>query len=173
MPIRKIIRIDEQKCDGCGQCANACLEGAIQIIDGKARLVSESYCDGLGACIGERARRNGDVIKGTPAAHWRRVMDRGALDRELKVLNRFVEVYCRRHHGSNTDAPCVECNDLLDYARRRLEKCPYDPKPKCKDCSTHCYKPIYRQKTKAVMRFSGLYFVKGGRLDWLVRYFMM
>ena len=53
---RKIIRIDEDKCDGCGLCASACAEGAIRIIDGKARLVSETYCDGLGACLGECPR---------------------------------------------------------------------------------------------------------------------
>lgn len=53
MPVRNVVRIDEEKCDGCGQCATACAEGAIEIIDGKARLVSESYCDGLGACLGE------------------------------------------------------------------------------------------------------------------------
>ena len=51
--MRKIIKIDEHKCDGCGLCASACAEGAIQIINGKARLVSEIYCDGLGACLGE------------------------------------------------------------------------------------------------------------------------
>ncbi len=50
---RNIIKIDEEKCNGCGQCVLACAEGAIQIIDGKARLVKDSYCDGLGACIGE------------------------------------------------------------------------------------------------------------------------
>lgn len=50
---RKVIRIDESKCDGCGQCVLACAEGAIAIIDGKARLVSETYCDGLGACLAE------------------------------------------------------------------------------------------------------------------------
>lgn len=49
---RRIIRIDEEKCDGCGICADACHEGAIAIVDGKARLVKESYCDGLGDCIG-------------------------------------------------------------------------------------------------------------------------
>ncbi|HUT23912.1 MAG TPA: 4Fe-4S binding protein [Sumerlaeia bacterium] len=53
MEQRKIIRIDDSKCTGCGLCAPACAEGAIQIIDGKARLVSEVYCDGLGACLGE------------------------------------------------------------------------------------------------------------------------
>ncbi len=52
MVLRNIVKIDEEKCDGCGQCANACAEGAIKIIDGKAKLVSEIYCDGLGACIG-------------------------------------------------------------------------------------------------------------------------
>lgn len=52
MAVRKIVRIDEAKCDGCGECIINCPEGALQIIDGKARLVKESYCDGLGACIG-------------------------------------------------------------------------------------------------------------------------
>jgi len=50
---RKIIKIDESKCDGCGLCIPACPEAAIQIIDGKARLVDERYCDGLGKCIGQ------------------------------------------------------------------------------------------------------------------------
>jgi len=51
--VRNIIHIDEEQCNGCGQCASACAEGAIQLVDGKAKLVSEVYCDGLGACIGE------------------------------------------------------------------------------------------------------------------------
>ncbi|QJA06225.1 4Fe-4S ferredoxin [Thermosulfurimonas marina] len=54
--MRKIIEIDEELCDGCGQCVTACEEGAIQIVNGKARLVSEKLCDGLGACIGECPR---------------------------------------------------------------------------------------------------------------------
>lgn len=48
---RKIIKIDEEKCTGCGLCAAACHEGAIEMADGKAKLISESYCDGLGACL--------------------------------------------------------------------------------------------------------------------------
>jgi ferredoxin len=50
---REIIRIDEDKCTGCGACIPGCPEGALQIIDGKARLISDLFCDGLGACIGE------------------------------------------------------------------------------------------------------------------------
>ncbi len=49
---RNIIKIDEEKCNGCGECVVDCAEGALKIIDGKARLVKESLCDGLGACIG-------------------------------------------------------------------------------------------------------------------------
>ena len=49
--IRKIIQIDEEKCNGCGACADACLEGAIGIIDGKAKLLRDDYCDGLGNCL--------------------------------------------------------------------------------------------------------------------------
>src|SRR5512141_133002 len=49
---RKIIRIDEEKCNGCGLCIPNCQEGALQVIDGKARLISDLFCDGLGACIG-------------------------------------------------------------------------------------------------------------------------
>ena len=49
--IRKIIRIDESKCNGCGACASACHEGAIAIEEGKARLMREDYCDGLGDCL--------------------------------------------------------------------------------------------------------------------------
>jgi len=53
MVLRNIVKIDEKKCNGCGQCIPACAEGAIQIIGGKARLVKDMYCDGLGACLGK------------------------------------------------------------------------------------------------------------------------
>ena len=51
--IRKIIKIEEEKCNGCGACAEACHEGAIEMIDGKAKLTREDYCDGLGDCLPE------------------------------------------------------------------------------------------------------------------------
>jgi ferredoxin len=50
--LRKIVKIDEEKCTGCGLCVPVCAEGALKIVDGKAKLISEIYCDGLGACLG-------------------------------------------------------------------------------------------------------------------------
>ena len=53
MAKRQIVKIDEEKCDGCGLCVPSCAEGAIVIVDGKAQLLADKYCDGLGACLGE------------------------------------------------------------------------------------------------------------------------
>lgn len=63
MAVRDVIQIDEEKCDGCGQCIPACAERALQIVGGKAKLVSDVYCDGLGACIGECPRGALNVTK--------------------------------------------------------------------------------------------------------------
>ena len=53
MVIRDLVRIDDEKCTGCGLCVPACAEGALRIVNGKAVLISDKYCDGLGACLGE------------------------------------------------------------------------------------------------------------------------
>ena len=53
MTLRKIIIIDEELCNGCGQCVTGCAEGALEIVDGKAKLVKEQFCDGFGDCIGD------------------------------------------------------------------------------------------------------------------------
>ena len=64
--LRKIIRIDESKCNGCGECVPSCAEGAIRIVDGKAKLVAENLCDGLGACLG-RCPLGAIIIEERPA----------------------------------------------------------------------------------------------------------
>jgi len=63
MAIRTIVHIDEEKCDGCGLCIPNCAEGAIKIVDGKARLIADKYCDGLGACLGNCPKDAISLIK--------------------------------------------------------------------------------------------------------------
>ncbi|MBM3243705.1 MAG: 4Fe-4S ferredoxin [Candidatus Omnitrophica bacterium] len=76
MPKRKIIKISEEKCNGCGLCIPNCPEGAIQIIDGKARLISDLFCDGLGACLGHCPEGAITIVEREAKAYdERRVMD--------------------------------------------------------------------------------------------------
>ena len=93
-------------------------------------------------------------------------------DKQLQPIKKFIEVYCCKKHGTADGRLCGECRELLDYATDRLAKCPMDPKPKCKDCTVHCYDDAHRARIKEVMKFSGMHFVKRGRLDWLVKYFL-
>jgi ferredoxin len=97
---RKIIRVDEEVCTGCGECIPNCPEGALQVIDGKARLVSDLFCDGLGACVGrcptgamtveeriaetyDETRVMANIVKAGPntiAAHLKHLKDHSACD---------------------------------------------------------------------------------------------
>jgi hypothetical protein len=93
-------------------------------------------------------------------------------DKQLQTIKKFIEVYCSKKHGTDGGQLCDECGELLAYATERLARCPMDPKPKCKDCKVHCYDADHRARIKEVMKFSGMHFVKRGRLDWLVKYFL-
>jgi ferredoxin len=83
---RQIIRIDEEKCDGCGICCEGCPEGALQLIDGKARLVSEITCDGLGACVAECPRDAITVETREAASYDERVTLAGILPKGTSTL---------------------------------------------------------------------------------------
>ena len=84
--VRKIVRIDEGKCNGCGVCIPACAEGALQVIDGKAKLINEAYCDGLGACLGE-CPQGAITIEERVAAEF----DEDATNLNLKKENHTME----------------------------------------------------------------------------------
>jgi len=109
--------------------------------------------------------------------------------KDLRILAQFTSVYCKVHHRDAERVPldagrrgidklkvdkypvCTECRDFLHYAVERRLRCPLDPRPVCKHCQVHCYKPEYRQKVREVMRFSGKYLMLRGRLDLLWHYF--
>lgn len=111
-------------------------------------------------------------------------------EKELRVLRDFISIFCREQHsgrvkdsfpikderlhqalGDKALALCHDCTRLFNHATAKLLLCPYDPKPMCKKCETHCYAPAYRQQIREVMKFSGIYLVKHGRVDLVVHYF--
>ena len=109
-------------------------------------------------------------------------------ERDIRVLADFISVFCREKHQDETKEAfpvkearlrllnhnlrlCRDCSRLLNHGMAKLLQCPYDPKPMCKKCPTHCYAPGYREKVREVMRFSGLYLIKHGRLDLMTHYF--
>ena len=108
--------------------------------------------------------------------------------KDLKVLLQFTAVYCREKHDDDrsvitTDESqlqrlplqkhpvCDECQDFLLYAFDRRLCCPLEERPVCKHCHVHCYEPRRRDKVREIMRFSGQYLIKRGRLDLLWHYF--
>lgn len=105
-------------------------------------------------------------------------------EKDLSLLGLFIEEWCRAQHriarsGSGEEVPagrrtvrlCPECRELLAYATDRRRRCPLDPKPACKHCPVHCYRPVSRDHIRKIMRFSGKRLMMRGRLDLLWHYF--
>ena len=109
-------------------------------------------------------------------------------DKELRVLADFIVIYCRELHRDFEkpvltypklatllkpgDILCPECVRLLAYGMGKLMQCPHDPKPMCKKCQTQCFTDEYRAAVRRVMRFSGSWLIKHGRVDLILHYYL-
>lgn len=75
--------------------------------------------------------------------------------REKRTIEAMIKLYCKHHHEPQ-DTICRECKTLLEYARKRLDKCPFqEKKPTCSQCTIHCYEPEQRETIREIMRYSG------------------
>ncbi len=82
------------------------------------------------------------------------------INREKKTIKAMIRIYCRNHHKTDEEI-CPECNDLLRYAIKRLDKCPFlEYKTTCAKCAIHCYNKVKREKVISIMRFSGPRMIK-------------
>ena len=125
---RKIIEIDEDLCNGCGLCAEACSEGAIRIIDGKARLVAEKHCDGLGACIGECPQGAVRIIEREADA-----FDAAAVEEYLKGLETAPEA---KEATMACGCPSTHVQEFESASARAGEDAA-DARSKAPSCLTH------------------------------------
>ena len=109
---RQIISIDEEKCNGCGLCVPGCPEGALQLIDGKARLVSDLFCDGLGACIGECPEGAISVLEREAEAYNERLVMENIIRQGPAVIAAHIK-HLRDHNETGY------LNEALDILRER------------------------------------------------------
>ena len=83
-------------------------------------------------------------------------MKHDRMAREKKTIAVMVGIFCVDHHGTVRGELCSDCREFLDYADKRLDKCPFGvDKGPCSKCEVHCYKPAMRDKAKEIMRYAG------------------
>lgn len=119
---RQIISINEEKCNGCGLCVPGCPEGALQIIEGKARLVSDLFCDGLGACIGECPEGAITILEREAEPYNERLVMENIIKQGPSVISAHIK-HLRDHNET------VYLNEALDLLREKGLPVPVEIEP--------------------------------------------
>jgi NAD-dependent dihydropyrimidine dehydrogenase PreA subunit len=114
--LRKIIEINEELCNGCGECAPNCAEGALKIIDGKARVISEIYCDGLGACLGHCPQGALKIIEREAEEFDEQAVEQ-LLKHEEKAAPAPVHAGCPGSRLHTFQSPCQEANKPISHVK--------------------------------------------------------
>ncbi|MGB4268513.1 MAG: nitrous oxide-stimulated promoter family protein [Spirochaetota bacterium] len=111
-----------------------------------------------------------------------------AIEHDIGILGKFIQIYCNGKHNVRKSKVkgygkiaqyidplnvelCDDCKKLLLYAASKRIICPYDPKPACKDCTTHCYAEPNRSKIREVMRYSGMRMIFKGSISYIKKFF--
>lgn len=118
-----------------------------------------------------------------------RIRTEKSVGKDIETLARFIQIFCASDHSDKVKSLvqvkgktgeflkhvsvslCADCTKLLLHGAGKRITCPYDPKPRCKKCPTYCYRDGYREKIREVMRFSGAYLIRRGRVDLAIKYF--
>lgn len=172
--LRRIVKIDAEKCDGCGACISACPEGAIRIVNGKATLVKESLCDGLGACIKE-CPRGAITIEEREAEPFELSSDQG-----LQLKGIVMESQSTKYDGIinwpvkleliNPRAPFLNDNELVVAADCTpfiyKDFIPYfKGKVVASGCPIFGDKSLYRDKLMGMLKHNNILSIKVVRME--------
>ncbi len=114
MPVREIIEIDEERCTGCGECIPNCAEGALQIVNGKVRLIRDNLCDGLGACLGHCPQGALQIIRREAPD-----FDEEAVEKHLKYSNQPSCASCDVVVASSPELPPHPSDEVVPIGQRQ------------------------------------------------------
>lgn len=110
------------------------------------------------------------------------------MSKDISILAKFTEAFCRENHKFKNKEVlnlkgdlgnilnqynlflCKDCKKTLLHGSAKRLLCPFNPKPSCKKCPSPCYRNGYREKMKEIMRFSGIYFIKKGKINYIFKY---
>lgn len=138
--MRNIIKIDEEKCNGCGLCIPNCPEGALQVIDKKVRLISDLFCDGLGACIGYCPKGAITIEEREAEPYSERKVMGNIVKQGKNVIKAHLE-HLKEHNETGY------LDEAIEFLKEKGIKNPLEEKPGCPSCPSAAVKDLRKKPT--------------------------